>query len=73
MNTINEKIKLYRKANGWTQSYMAQRMGITQGAYSQFETANTDSMRVTTLRNFCSEFRINPSWLMGLSDEMDLK
>lgn len=73
MDTINEKIKLYRKKNGWTQTYMAQRMGITQSAYSQFESANTNSMRVATLRNFCVEFQINPSWLMGLSDDIELK
>ena len=73
MDTINKKIKSYRKSNGWTQEYMARRMGITQSAYSQFENSTNDSMRVATLRNFCAEFKLNPSWLLGLSDNMDLE
>ena len=73
MDTINKKIKQYRKANGWTQEYMAKRMGITQSAYSQFENSTNDSMRVSTLKNYCVEFNLNPSWLLGLSDNMDLE
>ena len=73
MDKINNKIKRYRKANGWTQEYMANRIGISQPAYQKIETGDSDSMRVTTLRKICAEFKLNPAWLLGLSDNMDLE
>lgn len=72
MGIEQNKLKLYRKANGWTQKYMADRLGVTQQRYQQWETAEED-MRTSTLRKICIEFQLNPSWLLGLSDEMELK
>lgn len=73
MDTLNKKVKLYRKANGWTQEFMAQKLGISQPAYQKIEAGDTDSMRVSTLRKLCVEFKLNPSWLLGLSENMDLE
>lgn len=73
MDNLNKRLKIYRKSNGWTQVYMAERLGITQSAYQQIETGDSDSMRVATLKKLCLEFNLNPSWLMGLSEEMDLE
>lgn len=66
MDTINKKIKEYRKLCGHTQAYMAEKMGITQSAYSQFENNEGDSMRVSTLKNFCEVFDVDANWLLGL-------
>lgn len=66
MATINRKIKDFRKRKGYTQAYMAKRMGISQGAYSQFENTESDSMRVKTLKDFCQVFGISADELLDL-------
>lgn len=73
MDSINNKIKRYRKAQGWTQEYVAKRLGISQPAYQKIETGDSDSMRLSTFKKYCIEFNLNPSWLLGLSDNMDLE
>ena len=72
MGIEQDRLKLYRKAQGWTQKYMADRLGISQQRYQQWETAEED-MRTSTLKKISIEFRLNPSWLLGLSDNMDLE
>lgn len=73
MDTLNKRIKELRKSQGWTQEFISKRLGITQGAYSQIEAGNSDSMRVSTLRKLCTEFNISADWLLGLSDEIYIK
>jgi len=71
MDTINNKIKEFRKANGFTQAYMADKMGISQGAYSQFENSESNSMRVSTLKNFCEVFNLDANWLLGIDENIE--
>lgn len=66
MDILNKKMKAFRKSQGWTQEYIANRLGITQGAYSQIETGDTNSMRVSTLRKICTEFNMSADELLGL-------
>lgn len=73
MDNINKKIKSYRKSQGWTQEYVANRLGISQPAYQKIEAGDSDSMRVSTLRKICIEFKLNPSWLLGFSDIINLE
>jgi len=54
---------------GMTQVEMATTLGITQSAYQQIETSDTDSMRVSTLRKFCKEFNLSADWLLGIDRE----
>lgn len=66
MDEINIKLKEMRKKNGWTQAYMAQRLGITQPSYSQFENGDTSSMRLTTFNKLCKEFNLSADDLLGI-------
>lgn len=66
MDTLNKKIKLFRKKNGLTQVQMAKRLKISQPAYQKIEAGDTDSMRVSTLRNLCVEFNLSADDLLGL-------
>ena len=66
MDTLNKKLKDYRKAQGWTQEHIAKKLGITQSAYSQIEAGDSDSMRVSTLRKICTEFNMSADELLGL-------
>lgn len=66
MDTLNKRIKAFRKSQGWTQEQIAKRIGITQSAYSQIEAGDSDSMRVSTLRKICTEFNMSADELLGL-------
>lgn len=72
MDTIHKKIKDFRKSNGWTQEYIAQIIGITQSAYSQFENGETKSMKVITLMKYCEAFNLSANWLLGLEREAEI-
>lgn len=66
MDTLNKKIKDFRKSQGWTQEYIANRIGISQPAYQKIEAGDSDSMRVSTLRRICTEFNMSADELLGL-------
>lgn len=68
MVTLNKKIKDFRKSQGLTQQQMASRLGISQPAYQKIEAGETDSMRVKTLRNLCTEFNLSADWLLGIGE-----
>lgn len=42
MTPINEKIKRIRQFKNYTQQYMAERLGITQGGYNNLESGKVD-------------------------------
>lgn len=71
MDTLNKRIKAIRKARGLTQMQMASKLGITQSGYQQIETGNSDSMRVSTLRNLCIEFGLSADDLLGLNARLE--
>lgn len=66
MDTLNKKIKDFRKSQGWTQEYIANRIGISQPAYQKIEAGDSGSMRVSTLRKICTEFNMSADELLGL-------
>jgi len=41
MNTVEENIRKIRELKNYTQEYMAERLGITQAAYSKIENSDT--------------------------------
>ena len=60
--TANERVKLIRKALGWTQEQLAQRFGIGKAALSMIETGKAGL--TTRNRNILvQELNVNPDWL----------
>lgn len=52
MKTIQEQIEQIRKDKGFKQSYVANRLGISQSTYSQYFTRNAD-IRFSLVSQIC--------------------
>ena len=67
MATMGERIKELRKANGMTQTELAEKMGVTKGTVSTWE---TDSRKPSfkTLDQLCELFDKSMGYVTGQSD-----
>lgn len=66
--TLGERIKQLRKENGMTQVDMAQKLGVTKGTVSTWET-NSRVPGFETLNQMCDMFQRSLDYLMGRSDD----
>lgn len=66
--TLGERIKQLRKENGMTQVDMAQKLGVTKGTVSTWET-NSRVPSFETLNQMCDMFQRSLDYLMGRSDD----
>ncbi|NBI82083.1 XRE family transcriptional regulator [Clostridiaceae bacterium] len=66
--TLGERIKQLRKENGLTQVDMAQKLGVTKGTVSTWET-NSRMPSFDVLDHMCDMFQRSLDYLMGRSDD----
>lgn len=66
--TLGERIKQLRKENGMTQVDMAQKLGVTKGTVSTWET-DSRVPGFDTLDKMCDMFQRSMDYLMGRSDD----
>ena len=66
--TLGERIKEERKKHKLTQIDLANKLGITKGTVSTWET-NSRRPSFETLEELCSMFHVNLDYLMGRSDD----
>lgn len=66
--TLGERIKQLRKENGMTQVDMAQKLGVTKGTVSTWET-DSRTPGFETLNQMCDMFQRSMDYLMGRSDD----
>ena len=66
--TIGEKILNLRKARGWSQEELAERIGVTRQAVSRWESdsAKPDADKIITV---CDLFGVSADYLLGLSNQ----
>ena len=62
METINSRIKNFRKSKELNQSDFAKRIGITQRGVSHIE-QDGHNVSDVTIKSICHEFNINEAWL----------
>ena len=67
MATMGERIKELRKANGMTQTELAEKMGVTKGTVSTWET-NSRTPSFNTLDQLCDLFDKSMGYVTGQSD-----
>ena len=65
--TLGERIKQLRRENGMTQVDMAQKLGVTKGTVSTWET-DSRTPGFETLNQMCDMFQRSMDYLMGRSD-----
>lgn len=70
--TIGEKILNLRKARGWSQEELAERVGVTRQAVSRWEScsAKPDADKIIAL---CALFGVSSDYLLGLRAEEEKK
>lgn len=70
--TINGRIKLLRKGNGWNQTYLASLLGVTQSGISYIE-RDGSSVSEQTIKSLCLAIPgLNEEWLRYGTDPMYL-
>ena len=65
MEKYGERLKAARKARGYTQTELAEKLGITQKSYQRMETGAHD-LKMSTIYQLCTTLNISSDWLIGL-------
>ncbi|MBX3101666.1 MAG: helix-turn-helix transcriptional regulator [Bacteroidetes bacterium] len=68
MNAIGNKIRMVRELRGYSQEYMADRMGISQTSYSRLESEATD-LTLSRLDQVANVLEINPMDLLAMEEK----
>lgn len=64
---LGNKIAEARKAKGWTQQYLADRMGTTQQTIQRYETGTRD-IKASTLRLLSETLNVTVAYLLDMTD-----
>lgn len=62
---VKETIKDLRKANNYTQEYVAEKLGISQNAYSKIELGHS-GISIKKLFKFSEIYNVTPQYILGL-------
>lgn len=66
---IGKKLKSRRKALNFTQSALAEKVGLTESSISRYEAGRISTMPTSTVKRICEVLHIEPSELLGLTPE----
>lgn len=68
---INERIKKIRKTLGMSQAEFGQRLGLSRDVVANFERSRTTFQQIH-YKLICSEFNVNPIWLLDGGPETEM-
>lgn len=71
MVTIGQRVRLLRKARGYSQVELSQLAGISQGSLSLIERGETGMPAGDTLMNLCRALRTTPDFLIAGGGDPD--
>lgn len=63
METMGDRIRTLRQARGLSQGRLADRLGVTTGAVSQWESGNTQNIKIQTFLKLADELGTTPKYL----------
>lgn len=66
---LGNRIRLLRDESGLNQQEMGELLGLTQSAYSKYETGE-NQMSADTLRKLAIMYDVSGDFLLGLTNEM---
>ena len=70
---IGERMKSRRKQLGLTQKQVADRMGLSEGSISRYESGKIENATTVVLNKFAVVLKVEPSWLIGFKVETDFE
>lgn len=71
--SFGERIKQLRIENKWTQEFVADKLHISMGALSRYETGMYEPKSLDLLKDFSQLFNVSTDYLLGKSDVRNLK
>lgn len=65
---FGDRIKYLRIENKWTQEYVAEKLSISMGALSRYETGMYEPKSLDLVKDFANLFGVSTDYLLGKSD-----
>lgn len=65
---FGERIKQLRLENKWTQEYVCEKLNISPGALSRYETSMYEPKSLELVKDFANLFNVTTDYLLGKSD-----
>lgn len=65
---FGERIKQLRVENKWTQEYVCEKLNISSGALSRYETSMYEPKSLDLVKDFANLFNVSTDYLLGKSD-----
>ena len=65
---FGERIKQLRTERQWTQEYVCERLNISAGALSRYETGMYEPKSLELVKDFANLFEVSTDYLLGKSD-----
>lgn len=69
---IGERIKHARDLRDATLDDIAQKVGVAKSTIQRYENGKINTIKIPVIESIAIALRVNPSWLIGKSDEMEL-
>ena len=70
MNTLGERLNYARKKNGYTKDSLAEAIGVSRGVIFNLEKGKTEPQTIV-INAICQTLKVNKSWLMNGTGEME--
>lgn len=65
---FGERIKQLRTERKWTQEYVCEKLNISSGALSRYETGMYEPKSLELIKDFANLFNVTTDYLLGKSD-----
>jgi transcriptional regulator with XRE-family HTH domain len=65
---FGERIKQLRTEHQWTQEYVCEKLNISPGALSRYETSMYEPKSLELVKDFANLFGVSTDYLLGKSD-----
>lgn len=65
---FGERIKQLRREKNWTQEYVCEKLNISSGALSRYETGMYEPKSLELVKDFAELFNVSTDYLLGKSD-----
>lgn len=66
---FGERIKQLRIENQWTQDFVCQKLNISHGALSRYETGMYEPKSLELIKDFANLFNVSTDYLLGKTDK----
>lgn len=66
---FGERIKQLRTERKWTQEYVCERLNISSGALSRYETSMYEPKSLELVKDFANLFNVSTDYLLGITDD----